>query len=271
IDPNDNDVLYFGAEEGQGLWRSTDAGRSFEQVTSFPNPGNFVPDPDSDNSYLTSNLGVLWTLFDAASGGSGERTQTIFTAVAATQDTLYRSDAAGRSWQPVEGAPTGFLPQRGVIDQEGRFLYLTTTDTSGPYDGADGQVWRYGIDDGTWTEITPTLRPVGTDFGFGGLTVDAGDPDTLMVVSQIQWWPDVLIFRSTDRGETWTPIWDYVYDAEGNASVAARYEQSIEEVPWLAFGSEVSGPDPWAEPTPKLGWMVSALEINPFDSDELMY
>src|SRR5690625_5766499 len=29
--------LYFGAEEGQGLWRSTDAGRSFEQVTSFPN------------------------------------------------------------------------------------------------------------------------------------------------------------------------------------------------------------------------------------------
>ncbi len=271
VDPNDNDVLYYGAEEGQGLWRSTDAGRTFTQVTSFPNVGSFVPDPDSGNSYLTSNLGVLWTVFDTASAPAGQPSRTIFTAVADTENILYRSDDAGQTWQPVQGAPTGFLPQRGVIDREGRFLYLTTTDTSGPYDGSDGQVWRYSIDEGTWTEITPTLRPVGADFGFGGLTVDASDPDTLMVVSQIQWWPDVLIFRSTDRGETWSPIWEYVYDAEGNASVAARYEQSIEDVPWLAFGSEISGPVPWAEPTPKLGWMVSALEINPFDSDELMY
>ncbi|WP_395243451.1 carbohydrate-binding protein [Agromyces sp. MMS24-K17] len=269
IDPNDGDVLYFGAEEGQGLWRSTDAGVTFEQVRSFPNVGDFAPDPDSDNSYLRSELGVLWTAFDAASSQPGTATSTIFTAVADTDHILYRSDDAGATWSEVPGAPTGFLPQRGVIDDAGRFLYLSTTNTSGPYDGSDGEVWRYGLDDGTWTDITPTQRPVGGDFGFGGLTIDRSDPDTIMVATQIQWWPDILIFRSTDRGDTWSPIWDYSYD--GGAHVVRKYEQSIDGVPWLAFGKEVGDPVPWVEPTPKLGWMVSALEIDPHDPDELMY
>ena len=271
VDPSDNNVIYFGAEQGNGLWRSTDAGVTFDRVTSFPNAGDFVPDAGSGNSYLEQGLGVLWTVFDDAATPAGEPTTTIFTAVADTDDILYRSDDAGRTWQPVTGAPAGFLPQHGVIDAAGRFLYLTTTDTSGPYDGADGEVWRYGLDDGTWTDITPTYRPTGGDFGFSGLTVDRNDPDTIMVVSQIQWWPDVLIYRSTDRGQSWTPIWDYQYEADGSTTFAARYTQSIDAQPWLSFGKDVAAPQPWSEPTPKLGWMVSALEINPFDSDELLY
>ncbi|WP_156159040.1 carbohydrate-binding protein [Demequina gelatinilytica] len=269
VDPNDNDVLYYGAESGQGLWRSTDAGVTFSQVDAFPNVGDFVPDASSGNSYLMQNLGVLWTAFDAASSAPGEATRTVFTAVADTDSILYRSDDAGETWAPVEGAPTGFLPHHGVIDEAGRYLYLTTSSTSGPYDGSDGEVWRYGLDDGTWTDITPPQRPVGVDFGFGGLTVDRTDPDTLMVASQIQWWPDVLIFRSTDRGETWSPIWDYDWSTGG--TLVTRYDQSIDEVPWLRFGKQVGEPTMWAEPTPKLGWMISALEIDPFNPDELMY
>lgn len=271
VDPSDNDVLYYGAEQGAGLWRSTDAGVSFEKVEAFPNSGDFVPDPESDNSYLTSNLGVLWTAFDPASTAEGEPTETIFTAVADTDDVLYRSDDAGATWQPVDGAPKGFLPHHGVIDEASRSLYITTSNTSGPYDGSDGEVWRYGIDDGSWTSITPTQRTVGGDFGFGGLTIDRNDSDTIMVATQIQWWPDILIFRSTDRGATWTPIWDYAYGEDGAATLTRRYEQSIDDVPWLSFGKDVSEPVAWAEPTPKLGWMTSALEIDPFDSDELMY
>ncbi|WP_460797876.1 carbohydrate-binding protein [Microbacterium sp. GXF0217] len=271
VDPSDNDVLYYGAEQGQGLWRSTDAGVSFEQVAAFPNVGDFVPEPGSDNSYLTSNLGVLWTAFDTTSTAEGEPTRTLFAAVADTDDILYRSDDAGATWQPVAGAPTGFLPHDGIIDEASRSLYITTSSTSGPYDGSDGDVWRYGLDDGSWTDITPTQRPVGGDFGFSGLTIDRSDPDTIMVATQIQWWPDILIFRSTDRGATWTPIWDYAYGEDGAATMTRRYEQSIDGVPWLSFGKEVGEPMAWAEPTPKLGWMTSALEIDPFDSDELMY
>src|SRR5262245_15574358 len=36
VDPNNNNVLYFGAEAGQGLWRSTNAGVSWSKVTNFP-------------------------------------------------------------------------------------------------------------------------------------------------------------------------------------------------------------------------------------------
>ncbi|WP_156762190.1 carbohydrate-binding protein [Microbacterium karelineae] len=267
VDPNDNDVLYFGAEQGEGLWRSTDRGETFAPVTSFPNVGDFAPDADSDNSYLRSNLGVLWTAFDEASSRPGAPTQTVFTAVADADDILYRSDDAGATWRPVPGAPTGFIPQRGIVDADGRFLYIATSDTSGPYDGSDGEVWRYGIDDGTWTDITPTQRPTGGDFGFSGLAVDASDPDTVMVVSQIQWWPDVLIFRSTDRGETWSTIWDIAEDG----ALETRYEQSVDDVPWLTFGSDPTPPAAGVQPSPKLGWMISSFEIDPFDSDTAMY
>ncbi|WP_341996950.1 xyloglucanase [Microbacterium sp. LWH7-1.2] len=272
IDPSDPDVLYYGAESGQGLWRSTDAGVTFTKVDAFPNAGDFIPDAASGNSYLMQNLGVLWTTFDTAGADAGEPSRTVFTAVADTDDILYRSDDAGETWQPVAGAPKGFLPHHGVIDEEGRFLYLTTSNTAGPYDGSDGEVWRYGLDDGTWTNITPEYRPLANvDFGFGGLTVDKSDPDTIMVVSQIQWWPDILIFRSTDRGATWSPIWEYTTTAEGGTTITTRYVQSVDDVPWLTFGREAAPPVPQSEPSPKLGWMVSALEIDPFNSDELMY
>ncbi|WP_431308430.1 hypothetical protein [Demequina litorisediminis] len=162
---------------------------------------------------------------------------------------MYRSDDGGETWTPIANAPTGYIAHHGVIDQASRSLYLTTSNTSGPYDGSDGEVWRYDLDSGAWTDITPQGRPVGGDFGFGGLTVDRSDPDTLMVVSQIQWWPDVLIFRSTDRGETWSAIWDYDYSNGGEFS--SRYDQDISAVPWLRFGKEVGEPRMWAEPTPK--------------------
>ncbi|NNC10355.1 xyloglucanase [Planctomonas sp. JC2975] len=271
IDPNASSVLYYGAESGQGLWRSVDVGNTFTKLTSFPDAGDVVPVPGSGNSYETQKLGVLWTAFDAASSRRGTPTKRIFTAVADLDHMLYVSEDAGAIWNPVPGTPTGYLPHHGVIDEKGRVLYVSTSSTSGPYDGGDGAVWRYDIDDGTWTDITPQQRPVGVDFGFSGLTIDRTDPDTIMVASQIQWWPDVLIFRSTDRGATWSPIWDYAYDASGNASVVSHYSQSIAGVPWLAFGQPITAPAPWVQPTPKLGWMVESMAIDPFNPDEAMY
>ena len=44
--------------------------------------------------------------------------------------------------------------------------------------------------------------------------------------------------------------------------------QDISAAPWLAFGA--TNPQP-PEPPVKLGWMTESLEIDPFDSDRMMY
>ncbi len=39
IDPNSNNILYFGARNGNGLWKSTDYGVTWANVTSFTHTG----------------------------------------------------------------------------------------------------------------------------------------------------------------------------------------------------------------------------------------
>ena len=39
VDPNSNNILYFGARSGHGLWKSTDFGATWAQVKDFPSVG----------------------------------------------------------------------------------------------------------------------------------------------------------------------------------------------------------------------------------------
>ncbi|AOS63914.1 WD40/YVTN/BNR-like repeat-containing protein [Actinoalloteichus hymeniacidonis] len=264
VDPNDNSIVYLGAPSGNGLWRSTDFGETWSEVTNFPNPGNYAEDPDDPNGYLNDNQGVTWVSFDESSGSAGSPTQDVYIGVADKENTVYRSTDAGQTWERVAGQPTGFLAHKGVVDHVNGFLYIATSDTGGPYDGASGDVWKYATDSGEWTQISPIPSgEEGADFGYSGLTIDRQNPGTLMVASQLLWWPDIVIFRSTDGGETWTRAWDWTNYPERSF----RYELDISEVPWLDFATDPAPP----EVTPKLGWMTEALEIDPFDSDRMMY
>ncbi|MEP7764841.1 cellulose binding domain-containing protein [Sanguibacter sp. 26GB23] len=262
IDPNDNAVLYYGAESGNGLWRSTDHGGTWAQVTTFPNAGNYVQDPSYD--YTADNQGVTWVTFDPTTGATGQTTQTIYVGVADQDNPVYRSTDGGATWESVPGQPTGYLAHKGVIDHEGQQLYIATSDTGGPYDGAKGDVWRLDLTTDAWTQVSP-VPSSSTDAGWGysGLTIDRADPDTIMVTTQVAWWPDINIFRSTDRGETWTQIWEFAAYPERTQ----RYTQDISGAPWLTFGNEPAPP----ETSPKLGWMAESFEIDPFDSDRFYY
>lgn len=42
IDPNDDAILYFGARSGNGLWKSTNYGVTWNKVRNFPDTGPFV-------------------------------------------------------------------------------------------------------------------------------------------------------------------------------------------------------------------------------------
>ncbi|ONI80543.1 xyloglucanase [Saccharothrix sp. ALI-22-I] len=264
VDPNDGRVLYFGAPSGKGLWRSTDSGATWSQVASFPNPGNYVADPNDPNGYANDIQGVVWVTYDPRSSTAGSPSRTIYVGVADKENTVYRSTDAGATWTRLAGQPTGYIAHQGELDTAGGFLYLATSDTGGPYDGGKGDVWKYDTATGAWTRISPVPSSSADDyFGYSGLTIDRQNPNTLMVATQISWWPDIIIFRSTDGGATWTRAWDFT--SYPNRSF--RYTMDIGSSPWLSFGENPQPP----EVTPKLGWMVESLEIDPFDSNRMMY
>ncbi|KAB8145972.1 xyloglucanase [Chloroflexia bacterium SDU3-3] len=262
IDPNKNNIIFFGAPSGNGLWKSSDYGVTWAKVTSFPNPGNYIAVPG--DAYQGDTPGVLWETFVPSTGAAGSATQTIYAGVADTASSIYRSTDGGATWAAVAGQPTGFLPHHGVLAADGN-LYISYSNGGGPYDGTSGDVWKLNTATGAWTRISP-VPSTSSDlyYGYGGIAVDAQHPQTIMVAALNSWWPDTIIFRSTDAGATWTRIWDWT----SYPSRSLRYTMDISSSPWLNFGN-TNPVDP--VPAVKLGWMVEDLEIDPFNSDRMMY
>ena len=261
IDPNKNSILYYGARSGNGLWKSTDFGVTWSKVTSFTNTGTYVENPA--NSYQGDIMGLAWITFDPKTGTAGNATQTLYVGVADKGNSIYRSTDGGATWSAVPGQPTGFLPHHGVLSSNGN-LYITYSDGIGPYDGTKGDVWKFNTATGAWTNVSPVPSSSSDNFfGYGGLAVDAQHPDTLMVAALNLWWPDTQIYRSTNGGATWTQAWDW--GAYPNRTF--RYTQNISAAPWLNWDTTPALP----EISPKLGWMVGDLEIDPFNSNRMMY
>lgn len=265
IDPNNNAILYLGARSGNGLWKSEDYGVTWAQVKSFPNVGNYVMDPTYE--YTADNVGVVWTSFDESTGSKGNTTQSIYVGVADKDNSIYHSSDGGKTWSRLEGQPTGYLPHHGVMASTG-MLYISYSDTCGPYDGAKGAIWKYDTKNNKWTNITPSVSTVdnqGNDlyYGFGGITVDAQHPDTIMATRIVSWWPDTNIYRSNDGGNTWTAIWKFA----GYPDRDLKYTQDISKSPWLDWSEMKNAP----EVSPKLGWMTDDIEIDPFNSDRMFY
>ncbi|MBX9421623.1 RICIN domain-containing protein [Streptomyces lateritius] len=183
IDPSDNRTLLLGTRKN-GLWRSTDHGATWRQVSSFP-----VKDGAG------SGAGISFVTY----GPAGSR--TIYVGVADRSTSLYRSTDGGSTWQAVSGQPTGQLPQHGVFSGDGS-LYLTYTNALGPNGVTAGSVWKHTPAGGTWKNISPSQG----DYGFSGLSIDPRKPSTVMVTTLGRWWPEDEIYRTTDGGTTWKAL-----------------------------------------------------------------
>jgi len=209
VDPHNSNIIYFGARSGNGLWKSTDGGVSFSKVLSFTNTGTFIVDPTDPNGYNGDKMGLAFVTFDSTSSLSNGATSRIFVGTADnTTASVYVSNDAGVSWTAVPNQPSKYFPHKCRLQPAEKALYLTYSDGTGPYDGTSGGVYRYDLTNNTWKNITPVS---GGDlyYGFGGLGVDMQKPGTLVVASLNSWWPDAQIFRSTDSGNTWSPIWEW--------------------------------------------------------------
>ncbi|KAJ3479843.1 hypothetical protein NLI96_g8779 [Meripilus lineatus] len=262
IDPNSNNILFFGARSGHGLWKSTNYGSSWTQVTSLPSTGTYIPDSSDSSGYNSDKVGISWVTFDSTSGSSGKATPRIFVGVANKgSSNIFVSNDAGSTWSAVAGQNSTFIPHKGVLSPTEKSLYVSTSDGAGPYDGTSGALYKYNITSGAWADITPVS---GSDlyFGFGGVAVDLQRPGTIMVAALNSWWPDGQIFRSTDGGKTWTSLWSW----QSYPTMNRYYKYDDTLAPWLGpnRNEDVLG-------TLQIGWMMEALVINPFDSNHWLY
>jgi photosystem II stability/assembly factor-like uncharacterized protein len=248
VDPGDDSVLYL-ASPANGLWRSTDGGASWSQVTSFPVTS--TPD-DIGLSFVT--FGPSRGLQGGPQGGPrgghpGRPTKTIFVGYATNGGTnVYESADAGATWHAIAGEPTGMMPQHGVIAGS-HTLYIDYANQPGPNGMTNGSVWKYDTRTGIWSDITPEVPGAAGNptFGYAGLAADPRHPGTVMVATNDRWFPIDTIFRSSDGGQTWEDV-----------GAGARLD--ISASPYLAWGA-----------TPKFGWWIASVAIDPFDSGHVMF
>ncbi|EJC97846.1 Oligoxyloglucan reducing end-specific cellobiohydrolase [Fomitiporia mediterranea MF3/22] len=264
VDPNNNKIIYFGARSGHGLWKSSDAGQTWANVTNFPSVGTYAQDPSDSSGYGSDIMGIAWIAFDKNSATSGGLSR-IFVGVANMgSDNVFVSEDSGATWSAVEGQRNDFIPHHGVLSPAEDALYIPYANGIGPWDGTAGYVMKYFISNSSWVDITPAQGIADNSYGYSGLSVDLQKPGTVMLAPFNEWYPDANIMRSTDGGASWTQIFSSGYPPpDYSLAIYPNYNYNVSKAPWIT--TFMTGN------TDTLGWGIQGLAIDPFDSDHWLY
>jgi len=220
LDPNNPDVVWVGTGEnvsgrhvgwGDGVYRSRDAGRSWQRIglANSQHIGKILIDPRKSDLILVAAEGPLWS-------PGGERG-------------VYRSEDGGKTW----AATLQIDENTGVTDLE-----FAPDNPDVVYAAAyqrRRQVWGFlggGPNSGIWksADAGKTWRKLATglpkgDIGKIGLAVTPANPSlvyaTIEATSQ-----ERGFYRSRDRGESWERRNGYISGGTG-----PHYYQEIEASP----------------------------------------
>jgi len=201
VNPFDSNLLLFGSRRN-GLWRSTDAGMTWTQVTNLP----ATPDP---------NIGILAIAFDPKVSGK--------VYLGAHGDGIYQSSDAGITWSKMVGSPVQAMKLNVAPDST---LYVTSAISPG--------VSKYV--NNTWQDITPPDAPNSL---YDGLSVHPTNPNQLLV--SLGATGDTKIFYSQDGGATWvnkqsttnsTVPW-FPPDFFSNHASAIEFDPQVPNRVWL--------------------------------------
>ncbi len=207
IDPTNSNVLWLGTGEnngqrsvgyGNGVWRSRDAGASFEHMGLDESEpiGNIVIDPRDTQTVYVAALGPLWR----AGGDRG----------------LYKTTDGGATWERVLhiSEDTG-ISQVAMDPRNPDVLYASTWQrrrhtgllVAG---GPEGGIHKSEDGGATWRKLSKGLpSPDRHDIGRIGLAISPHNPD--VVYALIAASDDASgFYRSTDRGESWEKRSDYI-------------------------------------------------------------
>ena len=250
VDPRNGNIVYLGTRH-DGLWKSSDAAKTWARVTSFPDISEKPTDGSNEkNSGWGNNnrgSGIIFVVFNET-GNDQEKTHTIYAGVSLmNRENLFCSTDGGATWDALPNQPTRYRPTHGVLAADG-YLYISYGTNPGPMPMVDGGVWKLNTKTGEWTDITPEKPEPENNirFGYAAVAVDAMNPQTIIASTFGR--PGRRggeeIFRSTNGGKSWTAVF----------AAGTEFDYSIA---------------PYVERTP-IHWMFD-IEINPLNPDHAMF
>ena len=203
IAPSDPNVIWAGTGEpnnrqssswGDGVYKSVDGGETWVHMglRDSHHVGRIVIHPTNPNLVFVAALGHLW-------GPNDERG-------------LYRTKDAGKTWQRVLkiDADTGVVDV--AMDADGRTLFAAAYHRRrrgwGYVGGGPGSGLYRSLDGGdSWQKLGGGL-PEGK-VGRIGVEISRSNPDIVYAVVEHK---EGGIFRSKDRGTTWTKkdVWSFI-------------------------------------------------------------
>jgi photosystem II stability/assembly factor-like uncharacterized protein len=220
LDPANPEVVWVGTGEnvsgrhvgwGSGIYRSRDAGRTWENLglEATEHIGKILIHPKDSDVMLVAAEGPLWS-------AGGERG-------------VYRSEDGGETWTRVlfidddtgvtdlEFDPSDPETVYAATYQRRRHIwgFMAGGPGSGIHKSTDGGV--------TWREVTRGLP--GRDMGKIGLAVTPANPNLVYATIESNGGEEGF-YRSTDRGESWEHRNTYISGGTG-----PHYYQEIEASP----------------------------------------
>jgi len=227
VDPNKPSTLFYGSRTA-GLWKSTDSGRTWAQVTTL-SPVKMTA--DQIKAAGGSAMGVELVVYDTSTKGSGTATQTIYTAIApdyarvsGLSASLYKSTNGGATWTQVSVPVAGYHIPHMVRAADGVF-YVVFTKDAGPGAGGPGRLYKF--DGSTWTLLKSEDQSGGTNFGLGGVSVFGTGATTRIALgvtnSWGNWYGQQIVQLSDDGGKTWREI-----EAQTPGEVASGWVDDVE-------------------------------------------
>ena len=192
VDPRDPDHVVF-ATQREGLWRSFNGGRSWDQVPLDRLPSGLNDDGRGDQA------GVNFAVYAATDSGA----LRLFAGVA--QSGMYVSDDDGETWEQVVDLAGGEVPASPVITP-GSLLFATHTPAA-----PAARLLRIDVETSSVEELALPAPAIAWH-----VAADPTDPASLVLADDAV--RDGHLWTSADGGNTWS---------------AHDIEVDSPEIPWL--------------------------------------